>query len=308
MKKARLLITLMALLVAANTVAQDSYREAVKQYLNMNEQLEKSKSLVMPFRYMFDNNGPVDIDQLTQRYIDEQLEKDLVENTCTQFLTLGLTEGDIQEVVSLLSTPQGKTYHNHEVEWQADFLGGFFGSFFDLALMNDDDSNLEGENDDNSDLDDDFWKEGGLDKLMPPITPNPDIDAAYIDKFTKFVNKIGLVEQTINAFNEKTKDSSDGGQFMEWLEKSMFNNALNSAYDNLTLEDLDYADMLYSKESYRKLNDITNALDNDDFKPGKLMGQYLEWMKGQGAILTRDPQAAGEDFFKALMEGLESEE
>ena len=295
MKKARILIALMALLVAASTVAQDSYREAVKQYLALNDQMEKSKLTVLPFRYMFDMNGDVDIEQLTQRYIDEQLEKDLVENTCTQLQTLGLTEGDIKEVVSLLSTPQGKEYYAHEKEWQADFLGGFFGAFFDMAEQSD-----------------------GLDyPKLEPVEPEPGMEADYVDKFNKLINKTGFLEQIMNSFNDRLfAGSEDKGpvddilaqDFADWLNKSMYSIMLNAASGSLTTEDLEFADMLYSKDSYRKLNDITNALDNDDFKPGKLMGQYVEWMMEQGATLTTDPSAAGEDFLKSLLEGIGSEE
>ena len=295
MKKARILIALMALLVAASAVAQDSYREAVKQYLALNDQMEKSKLTVLPFRYMFDMNGDVDIEQLTQRYIDEQMEKDLVKNTCTQLQTLGLTEGDIKEVVSLLSTPQGKEYYAHEKEWQADFLGGFFGAFFDMAEQSD-----------------------GLDyPKLEPVEPEPGMEAEYVDKFNELIDKTGFLEQIMNSFNDRLfAGSEDKGpvddilaqDFADWLNKSMYSIMLNAASGSLTTQDLEYADMLYSKDSYRKLNDITNALDNDDFKPGKLMGQYVEWMMEQGATLTSDPSAAGEDFLKSLLEGIGSEE
>ena len=44
MKKTRLLFALLVMLVAASGYAQDTYREAVKQYLNVDEKFERSKA------------------------------------------------------------------------------------------------------------------------------------------------------------------------------------------------------------------------------------------------------------------------
>ena len=49
MKKTRFLIALLVMLVAANGYAQDSYRQAVKDYLTAIGQFEKDQ--VTPFRY-----------------------------------------------------------------------------------------------------------------------------------------------------------------------------------------------------------------------------------------------------------------
>ena len=62
---------MLLMLVAASGHAQDSYRQAVKDYLTANDQFEKTKSIISSMGMLFDGKGQVDIDQLTQRYLDE---------------------------------------------------------------------------------------------------------------------------------------------------------------------------------------------------------------------------------------------
>ncbi len=75
MKKTRLLfIALLVMLVTASGYAQDSYRQAVKDYLTASEQLEKGKSMIQTLSMLFEKSDQVDIDQLTKRFIDERYE------------------------------------------------------------------------------------------------------------------------------------------------------------------------------------------------------------------------------------------
>ena len=100
MKKARLLIALMALLVAASGYAQDSYREAVKEYMTALDQFEKSKLSVSKMSVFFERGGQVDIDQLTNRYFDEQYEDDLLNYHVSALKMSGMTEADLKEVAA----------------------------------------------------------------------------------------------------------------------------------------------------------------------------------------------------------------
>ena len=75
---------------------------------------------------------------------------------------------------------------------------------------------------------------------------------------------------------------------MEWTITNMPIQLLNSAYGRLTLEDLDYAALLNTKESYCKLSDITNS---DNTENATLLFKYTEWMKEQGATVNEDPNA-----------------
>ena len=53
MKKARLLIALLVMLFAASGFAQDSYREAIEDYLLQSGQFEKAKSVISDMSLLF---------------------------------------------------------------------------------------------------------------------------------------------------------------------------------------------------------------------------------------------------------------
>ena len=100
-------------------------------------------------------------------------------------------------------------------------------------------------------------------------------------------------EPTRKESQEKVKD---------WMTKSLPAMLLNSAYGNLTLEDLDYAAKLFANETYSKLQsfDVSQA-DMESLKMKHAYFKYTEWMKEQGAKESEDPEAAM-GFLKSLFE------
>ena len=91
MKKTRLLIALLVMLVAVSGYAQDSYRQAVKDYMTAIGQFEKEKAYISTVSMMFDRDGNVDIDQLTQRYLDERYEDDMIDFYALVYKEQGIT-------------------------------------------------------------------------------------------------------------------------------------------------------------------------------------------------------------------------
>ena len=296
MKKTRLLVALLVMLVAASAYAQDSYRQAVKDYLAATDQFEKTKSLMSDMRLLFEKNAQVDIDQLTKRYIDERLENDMLDSYVPALADAGMTEADLREIISLVSTPEGKTLEAHQHEWMGEFLAEFLMPFM---MMGENEAHAE---------DKDLSSGGGLaDLLGGPIQPKADIDPAYAARFKEVILESAFAKNMIDAMMARMdKDSADDSNkqesrkaFTDWVIPSMSALLLNSAYGNLTLEDLDYAARLYTNESYCKLQNYSN-FDRDDLKIGSFMLKYLDWMKGQGATLSEDPEDAIE-FFKSML-------
>ena len=121
MKKTRFLIALLMVLVAASGYAQDSYRQAVKDYLTAIGQFEKTKSLLSDMKMLFKKSDQVDINQLTQRYLDERFEDDMLDPYVSEMTEIGMSEAGLREVASLGSTPEGKTFAEHEKEWLSEF-------------------------------------------------------------------------------------------------------------------------------------------------------------------------------------------
>lgn len=280
MKTTRLLVALLVMMFAASGFAQDSYREAVKDYLTGCGIFEKLASLTSDMNMMFVKDGEVDIDQLNQRYLDECFEDDLIGLYMPLLTEKGLTEADLREVASLLSTPQGKTFTAHQEEWMQGFLSDWMSNIYEQLA--------------GADYDEDFH--------LQPIEPNADIDAAYAAKFNDVILKSDFgqkfKEAVMKQFNEPEDTPTDPEleetdretemESMEWTITNMPIQLLNSAYGRLTLEDLDYAALLNTKESYCKLSDITNS---DNTENATLLFKYTEWMKEQGATVNEDPNA-----------------
>ena len=306
MKESRLLIALLVMLVAASGYAQDSYREAVKEYMTTFDQFEKSKLGVSKMSVLFERGGQVDIDQLTNRYFDEQYEDDLIDYHMSALKMSGMTEADLKEVAALLTTPEGKNLTIHREQWskklisnwmETDIVKRFMGAFESLG-QNEYQPFL-------TDKERDLSEEELMDHLLgPAIQPNADIDAAYAAKFKEVMLESdlanGLMGFVMKRFIEAPTTYSspeDRNKMKDWLTASLSNIMLNSAYGTLTLEDLDYVSKLNSNEAYRKLNgfskldEIVNAPEFENLKASAVTAKYMDWMQEQGAKITEDPKA-----------------
>lgn len=290
MKKSRFLIAVLVMLVAASGYAQDSYRQAVKDYLTANDMFEKTKSLISSMGLLFDGKGQVDIDQLTQRYLDEQYEKDMLDCLVLQMTEQGVAEADLKEVASLLSSPAGKTYQEHQQEWLSELVADMMLPIMAMSrdLMDVEDPNAE------------------LESVMAIVEPRADIDAAYAEKFNNTVMESTFVKNIKDSMmkyyeNDTISDSEEKKYqdfFANWWKNSLSAIFLNSAYGTLTTEDLDYAGMLYSNDAFCRLGDFSN-LDRGTDKLADVLVNYLEWMEEHGATLSEDPGVAME-FLKSL--------
>ena len=116
MKKARLLITLAVMLVAASGYAQDSYREALREYLVLNGNLrhfaQESTAYKESQSRLF-KSGDLDLDQLTDRYLEEGLVDFITDVNLPKIKEQGISEEDLKNINSLLSSPEGKTFVEH---------------------------------------------------------------------------------------------------------------------------------------------------------------------------------------------------
>jgi len=290
MKNIGLLFAMLLMLVAASGHAQDSYRQAVKDYLIANDQYEKAKSVISSLGMLFDSKGQVDIGQLTQRYLDEQYEKDMLDCFVLQMTEKGVTEADLKEVASLLTSPAGKAYQEHQQEWLSELL-------VDMMLP------LMAMSQDVEDAEDPYAE---LESVMEIVQPREDIDAAYAEKFKNTVMESAFVknmtDQIMEGYENDTISDPDEQKYHEffakWWKNSLPAIFLNSAYGTLTPEDLDYAGMLYSNDAFCRLEDMSN-LDRNADQWGNVMVKYMEWMEEQGATPSEDPGVAME-FLKSL--------
>lgn len=258
----RLAATVLVAIVAISGYAQDSYREALKTFfslevINVNSRMKTS--LLEMNKTLFMQSDNVDLETLTERYLKEGFAEQMSVMAEPLMKERNITEADLRTVISLLSTPEGKTFLAHQGEWSTQYADQLRNSF-------------ENEN-------------------VEKIPVKPDIDAEYVAKFQKMWALSGIHEKTMGFFDGFFPDEmiggiEDFGRMKTFINDNLGTVALNGAYGLLTLDDLDYGMKLFSNESYRKTSDASmidkNFLGGMEKIADWMMG-YIDWMESQGA-------------------------
>ena len=262
MKKSRLLIALLVMLVAASGYAQDSYREAVKQYLLYLGPDNQMKTALCEMKdAFFVPSGNVDLDLLTERYIKEVMIDQMTDMTETMMKERNVTEVDLRTVNAMVAPPEFQTFLSHQNEWDEK-----------ITLISNESISL--------------LKDGGEPEN---VQVNPDIDPDYAAKFQKMWKESGILEKSLGLYDrislgEMTEDMAQLGKYKTWLADNLGTIALNAAYGTLTLEDFDLGMKLYTNESYRKVTDTSDMNVFSVIGPAaELLMNYLDWMESQGA-------------------------
>ena len=262
MKKSRLLIAVLVMLVAASGYAQDSYREAVKQYLLYLGPDNQMKTALCEMKdAFFVPSGNVDLDLLTERYIKEVMIDQMTDMTETMMKERNVTEVDLRTVNAMVAPPEFQTFLSHQNEWDEK-----------ITLISDESISL--------------LKDGGEPEN---VQVNPDIDSDYAAKFQKMWKESGILEKSLGLYDrislgEMTEEMAQLGKYKTWLADNLGTIALNAAYGTLTLEDFDLGMKLYTNESYRKVTDTSDMNVFSVIGPAtELIMNYLDWMESQGA-------------------------
>ena len=271
MKRVNVSKCLVALLISLTAVcgyAQDSYREAIKEFFRLNGQIGQIESALKALNGpLFDDSGNVDLNQLTDRYIKECMSDLFAGGMESKMKERNVTEADLRDVIELLSTPAGKTYNEHQQAW----IDNIKEELPSVMLQN-------------------------LGQVMygdtsNPIQPKAEIDAGYIKKFKEVMGS-GIVKSFMNAFDMTTPTTKfvqlpeglkDGLQ--KWLNVNMPTMMMNCAYGTMTIDDLDFAAMLSSHESYRKVQDFSRFTFNEIDMVPDMLSNYINWMQNQGAVV-----------------------
>ena len=292
MKKSRLLIAVLVMLVAASGYAQDSYREAVKEYMAINSQKamedywNRMDSVLTAHNTYWFESGDVDLNQLTERYFKEGFMDYMTDFMCAKTKELGVTEAGLREFVSLMSTPEGQTYKEHMAQWVEAIKR-------DTTALND------------------------LDTLKIMAGEDPDliqikdgIDPEYVEKYKKVMEADmtkylqGFFDQYFNFFkmmfgemsyklSDETKDKMKDMQNMfdgltNWMTANFPTMALNYAYGIFTEDDLDFVAKTQSLDTHKLIGLLPlNPVDMISMGQGA-MKSYFEWMEDHGAVVKED--------------------
>jgi len=282
MPSSRMLTTLLVILVAVCCHAQDSYREALKEYLPFTDQFNQMKSFYQEqCKVFFKPSDNVNLEDLAQRYIQEACLDDLAYIFIEPMMKeCGITEADLRTVKALASSPEGQIYVSHNSEWSRIFNS----KVQELSP----------------------WIQN--DEELKPVQADPNIDAEYAAKFKSVMEASGFKQKTVNLMDEifnsyqnvlsNEPDEADGiklkiDNIKNWIDDNIETVALNSAFGVLTPDDLDYALKSYSNESFKKVADMGIGMMSQFTDFSKLLNlgysmikKYLDWMESHGAQLS----------------------
>ena len=303
MNKTRLLIALLVMLVAASGYAQDSYRQAVKDYMAVNSQealnnyWNRMDSVFKADNTYWFESGDVDLNQLTERYFKEGIMDYMTDFMCAKTKELGVTEAGLREYISLMSTPEGQTYKEHMAQWVEAIKR-------DTTVLNGQDS---------------------LDSLKimageypDPIQVKAGIDPGYVEKYNNVLGTDmakytqGMFDQYFNIFtmmfegmSDEMKDAmSDEMKDMQkrfdgmknWMTANIPTIALNNAYGIFTEDDLDFVAKTQTLDT-RKLIGLLPMNPGDMVSMGiGVMKDYIEWMEDHGAVMKEGMKEFLQDF------------
>ena len=262
------LVTLLISLTALCGYAQDSYREAIKDYFHLNCQADQMESALKELNMiLFDDSG-MNLSQLTERYIQECLTNDYADYMEPKMKAQNVTEAELREVVELLSTPAGKAYNEHQLEW----IDNMKGELTSIMLQN--------------------MGQIMYGDLSKPIQPKAEIDAVYIEKFKEVMGN-SMIESFMNVFDMTGPNTNPiqlpdelKERLQTWLSVNLPTITMNSAYGTITVEDLDFAAKLASHESYSKMQDFS-FMNYGQIGPlvTGMLSNYVDWMQVQGAVV-----------------------
>ena len=293
MKKTRLFVALLVMLVAASGYAQDSYRQAVKDYMAIYSQkamesyLNQMDSTFKSHNTYYFESGDVDLNQLTERYFKEGFMDYMTDFMCAKSKELGVTEAGLRELISLMSTPEGQTYNEHSAQW-------FEAIKRDTTVFD------------------------GLDtlKIMAGEDPDPiqikaGIDPGYVEKYNKVLEADlvkqylqGYFDQYFNIFTMIFREMPDEMKDVQnkldrvknWMIANLPTMALNNAYGIFTEDDLDFVAKTQTLDT-RKLIGLLPMNPGDMMSMGiGVMKDYIEWMDDHGAVMKEGMKEFLQDF------------
>lgn len=272
----RLLMTLMVATASFSGFAQDSYREALKENLLINNNFDQLKDVFININEsLFEKNDNVEL--LTERYIQEALVEHFVDVVEPIMKEHNVTEADLRTVNALLSTPRGQAFLSHDEVWDTKFKN----ALFELVPSFEEDSVAEN---------------------VEKITVNPGIDAEYAAKFNEMMEASEIKQKMLSFMDglfprhsfEGYEDLDEPDEIKEmfnyikkWVDDNLTTVALNSAYGILTPDDLDFGVKLFSSSPHRKITDMSGmSFLSLMGKSSDIMMKYIDWMESQGAQVT----------------------
>lgn len=263
----RLVTVALLMLISTTVMAQNSYRETLKQYISLSE-LDYSEKMMPALKQMnpsvFEYKEGVDFNQLAERYINERL-VDVMTDIVSEAMIGTVSENDLRTVISLMSTPEAKTLTKHANAWGKKFEEDIQGEAQESML-----AAMDG-------------------KTPSPVVANSNIPKDYAKKFMKYMEDTRGTEQFESAFTQSLQmfGVEVPETFTQWVQESLPTLAMNSAYGVITADDLDCSASLFTNDSYRRVIDAAHTLTEDVMGTGvTIILDYVDWMSNQGVNIS----------------------
>lgn len=267
MKTTKLFISLLLILFAVPSLAQDTYRQTFEQYVKTNPKLKEftgdkmKTALTLINPNILTGKSLEEANELADRYLKEQLFNDMVDNMMP-IMQKHITEDELKELNAILGTPEGLDFTTNNMKWEEKMEK----ELLDILTK-------------------------GIGEINEGQTPAPlevskGISKSYQDKFTKYLTASNQME----AFK---KGLELGGQnqlqpeVIDWIMKVAPTLFVNTAHGVLTEQNLDFATKLCSYQSYTHTMDAVNEIANNPMVTGmQIITSYISWLKKQGASVV----------------------
>ncbi len=262
MKATRFFFTFFLMFCALGSFAQDSYRETLSKYINVNPNMQSFSSDKMRIALQQFNSvilGDMEkekVEELTNRYLDKQMMNDIID-MLMPIMQEHLTETDLKDLTILLSSPEAKSFTTHNMAWTD-------------AIVTSLQDNLK-----------DAYK-----KISSGLTPSPVKISDSIDK--NFVNKMTQLIEISDTHNQFMREFELGAaqlpaELTTWVKDNINNMLINNSAGILTEKDIDTGINLYQMPTFKKTLDAVSSITDDPVTFGlSFLSKYQDWLKKQG--------------------------
>ena len=269
MKTTRIIISLFLMLFTLGVSAQDSYRETFKGYMKVNPNLQgfssdKMRTALQGINSLLLQDMEEDeANKLTNRYLDEQFMDDMID-LLLPTMKEHLTESDLKEMITILSTPEALSYTSHNLEWTDAFTESVSEPILEAS------------------------KAVSSGKTPAPINIASNINKQYAEKFTLFANESDLKSQFKKGLEVGAGQLPE--ELTTWINNNLTNMMINSSYGIFTEKDIDFGINLFKTPLFKKTLNATNALLDDPMAIGlSFITNYQKWLKKQGVEVSDLP-------------------
>lgn len=267
MKTTKLFISLLLILFAVPSLAQDTYRQTLEQYVKTNPKLrdfasDKMKlALTMINPNILTGKSLEEGNELADRYLKEQLFNDLMDNMMP-IMQKHITENELKEMNAILATPEGLDFTTNNMKWEEKMEKEL------LEVLT-----------------------KGIGEINEGQTPAPlevskGISKSYQDKFTKYLEASKQMEGFKKGL-ELGGQNQLSQEVLDWVMKIAPTLFVNTAHGLLTEQNLDFATKLSDRQSYAHTMDAVNEIVSNPMVMGmQIITSYISWLKKQGASVV----------------------